>query len=164
MQSKMSPPEPPPARPCGGSERRQPPENCKISFLDVVGWYWLRGGIYGTYKLPHWKYTAISIGGRVGGGGGAESDVGWGGMYIYFHILLYTSIYLQIPPNTVIYLYIPLYTPTYIKISNIRKMRSDTRPQNGHNSGPRGSPMARIWHVPSYYTPKGFFKPKGPQF
>ena len=81
--------------------------------------------------------------------------------FIYFHIALYTFIYLQIPPNTFIYLYI---LPIYIKISNIRKMRSDIRPQNGHNSGPRGSPMARIWHVPYYHTPKGFFKPKGPQF
>ena len=52
----------------------------------------------------------------------------------WVHILLYTFIYLQIPPYTTEYLYIPLYTPIHIKISNIRKMRSEIRPQNGHKS------------------------------
>ena len=61
----------------------------------------------------------------------------------------YTFIYLYIPSNTPEYLYIPLYTPIYIKKSNIRKMRSDIRPRNGLKWGPRGSPMARIWHAPS---------------
>ena len=62
-----------------------------------------------------------------------------------------------------IYAYIPSYIPIYIKISNIRKMGSDIRPKNGHKWDPRGSPMASIWHTPSYRTPKGFFMPKGPQ-
>ena len=100
------------------------------------------------------------VGGEVG-----WSGVGWGvglweGMYIYIYILTYTFIYLYIPSNTPEYLYIPLYTPIYIKISNIRKMRFDIRPQNGHKSGPRASPMARIWHAPLYHTPKGFFIPE----
>ena len=85
-------------------------------------------------------------------------------MYVYFHIPLYTFIYLHIPSDTPEYLYIPLYTPIYIKISNIQKIRSDIRPQNGHKSDPRASPMARIWHAPSYHTPKGFSMPKGTQF
>ena len=79
-------------------------------------------------------------------------------------ICLYTFIYLHIPSYTPEYLYIHLYTPIYIQISNIRKMRSDIRPKNGLKWGPRGSPMARIWHVPYYHTVKHFFKPKGPQF
>ena len=66
----------------------------------------------------------------------------------------YTFIYLYI-------LYIPLYALIYIKISNIRKIRSDLRLQNGHKSGPRASPMARIWHAPSYHTLKDFSCPKG---
>ena len=40
-------------------------------------------------------------------------------------------------------------------------MTANIRPKNGHNSSPRGSPMARIWHAPCYHTPKGFFKPRG---
>ena len=35
---------------------------------------------------------------------------------------------------------------------------------NGHKSGPRASPMARIWHAPSYHIPKGFSMPRGTQF
>ena len=35
---------------------------------------------------------------------------------------------------------------------------------NNHKSRPRASPMARIWHAPSYHTLKGFFMPKGGQF
>ena len=57
------------------------------------------------------------------------------------------------------------YKAIYIyKIVNIGKMRSDIRPKNGHNSGPSGSPMARIWHVPYHHTHKEFFMPKGTQF
>ena len=78
----------------------------------------------------------------------------------WVHICLYTFIYLHVPLYTPEYLYIPSYTPIYIKISNIRKMRSDIRPKNCHKWGPKGSPMDRIWHAPSYHTPKGFFKPK----
>ena len=26
--------------------------------------------------------------------------------------------------------------------------------KNGHNSGPRASPRARIWHAPSYHIPR----------
>ena len=81
--------------------------------------------------------------------------------FIYLYIPLCTFIYLYIPPSTPGYLYIRLYTPIYIKISNIRKMRSDIRSKNGHKTNPRASPMARIWHAPSYHTPKGFFMPKG---
>ena len=36
--------------------------------------------------------------------------------------------------------------------------------KNGYNSGPRASPMARIWHAPSYHIPRGFSVPKGIQF
>ena len=36
-------------------------------------------------------------------------------------------------------------------------MRANMRSKNGHKSGPRASPMARIWHAPSYHIPKGFF-------
>ena len=50
------------------------------------------------------------------------------------------------------------------KIFSIRNLRADIKHKHGHNSGPRGSPMARIWHAPSYHTPEGFSKPKGPQF
>ena len=85
---------------------------------------------------------------------------------IYLYILPYTFIHLYVPfytSNTPEYFYIP-FSPIYIQISNIRNMRSDIRPQNGHNSGPRGSPMARSWHAPSYHTPKGFSMPKGPPF
>ena len=57
-----------------------------------------------------------------------------------------------------IYLHIPPYTPTY------NKTTVNIRPTNGHNSGPRVSPMARIWHAPYYHIVKGFFTPKGPQF
>ena len=67
---------------------------------------------------------------------------GYGEGYVY--ILSYTFIYLYIPSNAPEYLYIPLYTPIYIKISNIRKMRSDIRPSNGQNSGRRASPRVRI--------------------
>ena len=63
-------------------------------------------------------------------------------------ICLYTFIYLHIPLYTLEYLYIPLYAPTYIKILNIRKMRSDIRPTNGHKWGCMGSSMARILHAP----------------
>ena len=82
----------------------------------------------------------------------------------YVYILSYTFIYFYIALNTPEYLYIPLYTPIYIKISNIRKMRSDIRPKNSHKWSPRGSPMARIWHAPYYHTPKGFLSPKDPNF
>ena len=51
-----------------------------------------------------------------------------------------------------------------MKILNIGKTTVNIRPKNGHNSGPKGSPMARIWHVPYYHIPERFFKPKGPQF
>ena len=80
------------------------------------------------------------------------------------HICLYTFIYLHVPLYTPEYLYIPSYTPIYIKISNIRKMRSDIRPKNSLKWGPKGSPMARIWHARYYHTVKGFFTPKGPLF
>ena len=82
----------------------------------------------------------------------------------WVYICLYTFIYLHRPLYTPEYLCIPSYTPIYIKISNIRKMRSDIRPKKCHKWTPRGSPMARTWHAPYYHTPKGFFKPKGPQF
>ena len=36
--------------------------------------------------------------------------------------------------------------------------------KNGHNSVPRASPTARIWHAPSYHISKGFSKLKGTQF
>ena len=92
--------------------------------------------------------------GRASTGRAATGSEGTGrDMYIYIYILSYTFIYLYIPSNTPEYLYIPLYTPIYIKISNIRKMGSGIRPQNGHKSGPRGSPMAIFWHAPSYHTP-----------
>ena len=77
---------------------------------------------------------------------------------------LYMLIYLHIPPYTPEYLYIPSYTSTYINILHIQKMTANIRPQNGHKSSPRGFPMARIWHAPSYHIVKGFFTPKGPQF
>ena len=72
---------------------------------------------------------------------------------MYLHILSYT-------PNT---LYIPLYTPIYFKISNIRKMRPDIIPQNGHNSGPRASPRVRICPKLSQHIPRGSAMPKGGQ-
>ena len=50
-----------------------------------------------------------------------------------------------------------------IKIFNIRNLRVDIKHKNGHKSSPMGSLMTRIWHAPSYYTPKGFFMPKGGQ-
>ena len=103
-------------------------------------------------------------GGGIGGHGEDEGMRGYAEVYVYIYILSHTLTYLYIPSNTPEYLYIPLYTPIYIKISNIRKMRSDIRPQNGHNSGPRASPMARIWHAPSYHTPNGFFMSKRPRF
>ena len=80
----------------------------------------------------------------------------------WVHICLYTFIYLHIPSYTPEYLYMPLYTPIYIKISNIRKMRSDIRPTNCLKCGPRGSPMARIWHARYYHTVKGFFTKRTP--
>ena len=56
----------------------------------------------------------------------------------WVHICLYTFIYLHVPLYTPEYLYIPSYTPIYIKIYNIRKMRSDIRPENS-GSCRRGS-------------------------
>ena len=56
---------------------------------------------------------------------------------------------------------IPSYALIYMKILNIRTMRANIRPKNGHNSGPRVPPMARIWHAPSYHIPRGFAMPKG---
>ena len=53
---------------------------------------------------------------------------------------------------------------TYIKLFNIGSSRTDIKHKNGHKWGPRGSPMAIFWHAPDYHIPKGFFKPKGPQF
>ena len=53
---------------------------------------------------------------------------------------LYTSIYFHTPSYTLNNLHIPSYTPIYFKISNIRKMRPDIRPKNGHNSGPMHPP------------------------
>ena len=50
------------------------------------------------------------------------------------------------------------------KIFNIKNLSADIKHKIGHNSGPRGSPMARIWHAPSYHTPKRFSMPKGHQF
>ena len=35
--------------------------------------------------------------------------------------------------------------------------------KNDHKLCPRGSPWARIWHVPYYHTPKEFVMPKGGQ-
>ena len=88
---------------------------------------------------------------RTGEGGrGAEGQRGaetlpiYSNTFIYFHIPLYTFLYLQIPPNTFIYLHIPSYTLTYVKISNIRKMRANTKHTNGHDSSPRASPRVRI--------------------
>ena len=112
----------------------------------------------------HWWFAKDIQGGGEGGG-----DICYIPSYtfIYFYIPLYTFIYFQIPLYTLIYLQVPLYTLIYLhilKISNIRKMRSDIRPKNGLKWGPWGSPMARIWHVPSYHTPKGFSLPKGTQF
>ena len=86
-------------------------------------------------------------------------------MLIYLDIPPYTSIYLHIPPYTFIYLQIALYTfihSTYIKILNIGKMTANIRPKNGHNSGPRVSPMARIWHAPSYHTQRFFHAQRTP--
>ena len=37
-------------------------------------------------------------------------------------------------------------------------------PKSAHNSGPRASPSARIWHAPSYRIRRGFAVPKGTQF
>ena len=65
---------------------------------------------------------------------------------------------------TFIYLHIPSYILIYFKISNIRKMRPDIRHKNGHKTKSRASPMARIWHAPSYHIAKGFSIPKGIQF
>ena len=65
--------------------------------------------------------------------------------------------YLHIPPNS---FFIPSYTPTYIKKLNIGKMPANIRPKNGHNSGPRASPRARIWHAPSI-SPEVLPWPKG---
>ena len=78
--------------------------------------------------------------------------------FIHFHIPLYTFIYLQIPPNTFIYLHIPPYTSKYPILGiNIRH-------KNGHNSGPRPSPRARMLPVASYHVSRGFATPKGGQF
>ena len=33
-------------------------------------------------------------------------------------------------------------------IFNIRNLSADIKGENCHNSGPKGFPMARIWHVP----------------
>ena len=37
----------------------------------------------------------------------------------------------------------PSYTFAYIKISNIRKMRTDIKHNHGHNSAPQGIPKAQ---------------------
>ena len=79
----------------------------------------------------------------------------------------YTSIYFHIPSYTLNIIHILSYTliyPIYFKIPNIRKMRLDIRPQNAHKTSPRASPMARIWHAPSYYIPRRFCMPKAIQF
>ena len=51
------------------------------------------------------------------------------------------------------------------KISSIRICMTDgdMGHKNGHNSGPRVSPGARIWHAPSHHIPGGFAMPKGAQ-
>ena len=54
------------------------------------------------------------------------------------------SYILHIPPNTFIYLHIPSHIPIYFKISNIRKMRINLRPTNGHNSSLRAVLKVRI--------------------
>ena len=36
----------------------------------------------------------------------------------------------------------------YFKFFNIGDWRTDINPKNAHIWGPKGSPMARIWHVP----------------
>ena len=54
--------------------------------------------------------------------------------------------------------------PICFKIFNIGNLGVDIKHKNDHNSGPWGSPMARIWHVPYYHTPKDFVMPKGTQF
>ena len=65
-------------------------------------------------------------------------------IFIYLYIPPYTFIYIYITPYTSKYLYIPSYTLIYIKISNIRKRRTDVKHKNDHNSGPRASPRLKI--------------------
>ena len=66
---------------------------------------------------------------------------------IYLHIPTYTFLYLHIPPCCSICThmrpYIP-YTPTYLRMSNIKNVRANMRPKNGHISGPSAFPKVRI--------------------
>ena len=50
-----------------------------------------------------------------------------------------------------------------IKIFKIGNFGVDIKHKNGHKWCPRGSPWARIWHVPYYHIPKHLFIPKGGQ-
>ena len=103
--------------------------------------------------------------GRAGTGRAGTGREGDNPVYsIYLYVLSYTFIYLYIPSNTPKYLYIPFYAPIYIKISNIRKMRSNLRPKNCHDSSSRVSPRVRIWHIGSDHVPRGSGTPKGTEF
>ena len=62
------------------------------------------------------------------------------------------------------YLYIPLYTPICIKISNIRKMGSDIRPPNRHNSVPGEPPWPEFGMYLPTIPQKVFSCPKGSNF
>ena len=50
MQPKKSPPEPPPARPCGGSRERQPPGKTLVCNLNIT----VTSMVH--HMVPHWVY------------------------------------------------------------------------------------------------------------
>ena len=52
----------------------------------------------------------------------------------------------------------------YFKLFNIGNVGADIKHKNCYKWGPKGSPMARIWHAPSYHIHKGFAMSKGAQF
>jgi hypothetical protein len=78
--------------------------------------------------------------------------------WICFRILLYTLKYVQILLYTFIHLH------RLQSIIFFTKIRPDVRPNQCHNSDPRASPRAGIWHPPSYHIPKGFSISKEPHF
>ena len=86
-------------------------------------------------------------------------NIHWLNAFIHLYMLLYTSVYLHIPPNA---FNIFPYTIIYIRIFDIRKMRTDRKHKNGHNSDPSAPPTPQIWLKPSYHAPRGSCAPKGP--
>ena len=104
---------------------------------------------WGTSPLHRWQRWSCAV---ISG----ESPLTIGGL----HIPSYT---LDNPSYTLDNLHIPSHTFIYLKITDIRKMRTNMRYNNGHNSGSKACPTARIWHTPSYHIPRGSGMPQGPE-